>query len=224
MGDSFGFVDDNKPNRLWRAIFKDEAWLQTAIDYGAEPVLIGAHLDEIVAQTGRKQPVYIVLRTNDFSGDTFHDGLEPLRQSLRKRHYYNKRSHEVILPKISWRNGANEKITIPKIILNVRDIVSGAETLVLPGKKIRELFEQTAFTSKYSFFQYRKIQTLESRDIFGIGGTVSGLGALTPICGFNLHTASQKWQVLFAEPNCRNLTPYYEGKKGVPHTILGWRG
>ncbi|KAB8255425.1 hypothetical protein BDV32DRAFT_154286 [Aspergillus pseudonomiae] len=223
MGDSFGFVDENQSHRLWRAIFKDEVWLKKAIGYGAEPVLIGSHINDVAAQTGRKRPVYIVLHTNDFSGDTFHDGMPSLLQSLRNRHSYNEKTHEVTLPKISWRNAANEKLTIPKIILNVYDIAKGAETMELEGKKTRKLFEKATFTSKYSFYTCPKIQTLERKDIYGIGGAVSEISGLTPICVFNLRTTSKKWQIIFCEPGYRGGTPYYEGEKYKPHTILGWR-
>ncbi|KAE8132426.1 hypothetical protein BDV38DRAFT_287742 [Aspergillus pseudotamarii] len=223
MEDSFGLADENKSRCLWRAIFKDELWLKKAISYGAEPVLIGAHLNDVPPRTGSIRPAYIVLHANDFSGDTFHDGIPSLLQSLRKRHSYNESRHEVTLPKISWRNAANQKLTVPKIILNVYDIAKGAETMALSGRKTRNLFEKTTFTSQYSFYTCPKIQTLESRDIFGIGGPVSELGELTPICTFNLRTTSKKWQIIFHEPNCRGFIPYFEGQRGIPHTILGWR-
>lgn len=221
MTDAFGFLDENESNLLWRAIFKDEIWLNKAISYGAEPVLIGSHLND-VATAKREHQVYLVLHANDFSGDTCHAGLPFLLKSLRK-HRYNERRHEVTLRKISWLDAANHKLTIPKIILNVRDIVKGAEELELQGKKIRKLFDKRNFTSKYSFYTSPDIKTLQSREIYGIGGAVSELGGLTPICVFNLQTPRKKWQIIFHEPGCPSVTPMFEGLRGVPHTIVGWQ-
>ena len=94
MANSMYFIENNASSRLWRSIFKDEAWFKAATDLGAEPVLIGADLDDVVAnRPGKKKSAYIVLYANGFSGDLFHDGIDFLRESLRTDHRYNKERH-----------------------------------------------------------------------------------------------------------------------------------
>lgn len=111
----FSFVDKDDAYRLWRTIFKDDVWIQMALKCGSDPVLIGAHLRTVIdpCKAKRKQkPLYILLRANDWSGDTFYSGVEILRQSLRTGHRYDEKNHEVTLPKLCWYNTAKKKITV----------------------------------------------------------------------------------------------------------------
>lgn len=229
MADSFFFDENNTSSRLWRSIFRDEAWFKTAADVGAEPVLIGANLDDVVAyQSGKKKSAYIILCANDSHGRLYDNGMDYLRKSLRSDGRYNKARCEVILPAREWKE---ENIKLPKIILNVRDIVEGREILYLEGEKTRELNGNGLLETKFCFLTDSKIQSLNSRDIMGIGGPISKNGSLTPVCTMNLRGKTRKWQVSIHEPvdNLRlspgqALIPMYEGGRSyVPHGISAWK-
>lgn len=119
-------IENNASSGLWGSIFKDDAWFKLATDLGAEPVLIGANLDDVVAnQPGKKEPAYIILYLNYFSDELFHYGKESLFKSLHddRRRGYDEEHHEVILPARGWRDSTGEKIELPEIILNIRDII-----------------------------------------------------------------------------------------------------
>ena len=223
MASSMSFIDDNPTSRLWRSIFKDEKWFKAATDLGAEPVLIGANLGNIVAsQPGKKKSAYIILYPNDFSGDLCNYGVEFLRRCLRTDHHYDKKRHGVIFPAIGWRNARGEKIKLPMIVLNVRDIVIGDEFLYLEGKRTRRLISNGILQTSFCFLRGPKIQSLKSCDIIGIGGAISSEDGLTPVCTLNLQGIIKKWQVTIHDPTRRDVRPRYEGGKYVPHTLIGW--
>lgn len=98
LANSVGFVDNNAANRLWRCMFKNEAWFNEARGLSAEPVLIGNSLNDIISdRPGRKKLACIILYSNDFTGDLFHGGVYFLRKSLPKDHRYDEKRHEVVL-------------------------------------------------------------------------------------------------------------------------------
>lgn len=68
--DTFSFLNKNKSNLLWWAIFKDDIWLSKVISYGTEPMLFSSRLDDVAMAKG-EYPVYLLLYTNDFSSETY---------------------------------------------------------------------------------------------------------------------------------------------------------
>lgn len=174
MGNAVVFVDDNGSNRLWRAIVKHDMWLKKAISFGAELVLVGAHIDAVGAQTAERKPVSMIIHANELLDDT----LGFMYRTLSENHHYNKRRRKMIFPKTSWKDSADRKITIPRIILNARGVVQGAETLE-PGKKsLLKTFQKRTFSSKFSFYTSPQIYTLKSSDTVGIGGPYPSLATL----------------------------------------------
>ena len=223
MANSMSVIDENPTSRLWRSIFKDEKWFKAAEDLKAEPVLIGVRLRDIVAsQPGTKDAAYIILRSNDFSGDISRYGVEFLRRSLRTNHHYDEKRYEVTFPAIGWTNVRGEKIKLPKIVLNVWDIVIGDEFLYIEGKRTRRLISNGTLQTSFCFLRNTKIQSLSSCDIFGIGGAISSEDDIMPACTLNLQGILKKWQVTFHDPTRRDVRPLYEGGKYVPHTLIGW--
>ena len=87
----------------------------------------------------------------------------------------------VTFPKLSWYNSANQKITVPKIKLNVKDIVFGAEIMELKGKTTRRLFEEDPLRSNFCFHSSGKICALASSNVVGVGGSIAQRDGLTPI-------------------------------------------
>ena len=224
---ALSFIDEDESHRLWRTIFKDDAWIKMALNCGSDPVLIGANLRTVTnscqAKKGGK-PLYIVLRANDWSGDTRYAGVTSLRRSLRTDHRYDEKNHEVTLPKLSWYNTANKKITVPKIKLNVKDIVFGTEIMELKGKTTRKLFEQNPLRSNFCFYSSGNICTLASPNIVGVGGSISQRGALTPICVLNLPSSRHQgktWQFTIETPGCPPVKPILKNGKTGP--IVGYR-
>jgi hypothetical protein len=94
---ALSFINEDESHRLWRMVSKDEAWIKMALSCGSDPVLIGANLRNVAnscqAKKGGK-PLSIVLRANDWSGDTYA-GLASLRGSLRTDHRYDKKKKKI---------------------------------------------------------------------------------------------------------------------------------
>ena len=135
----------------------------------------------------------------------------------------------MILPAKGWRDSTREKIKLPKIILNVRDIIKGDAFLYLEGRKTRRLNGNGLLQTKFCFLTDSRIQSLDSCDIIGIGGVISKKDSLAPVCTMNLRGKTKKWQVSILEPKHefrrgrQNLVPLYEGGKSyVPHKIIAW--
>ncbi|KAJ5240591.1 uncharacterized protein N7469_002182 [Penicillium citrinum] len=225
MANSMCFIEDSPTNLLWRSMFKDERWFEKATELEAEPVLIGASLGDIIASQRRKtKPAYIILHANDNSGDLFRDGIEFLRQSLRSDHRYDREHHEVIFPAMGWWNASGEKIKLPKIVLNVRDIVLSNPFLYLEAKRARRLIANGDHQTSFCFLRGPKIQSLKSCDTIGIGGAISSKDGLTPVCTLNLQGTIKTWQVTIHDPTREDFHPVFErGKYGVlTFLIIGW--
>lgn len=223
MASSMSFIDDNSSRRLWRSIFKDEKWFEEATDLEAEPVLIGANLGDIVAsQPRKKKSAYIILYPNDFSGDLYHYGVKFLCSSLRTDHRYDKKRHEVTFPAIGWEIASGERIELPEIVLNVRDIVIGDEILYLEGERTQRLISKGTLHTSFCFLRDEKIQSLQSCDIIGIGGAISSKDGLTPVCTLNLQGIKKKWQVTIRDPDRQDVRALYKEGKYVPHALIGW--
>lgn len=191
--------------------------------------MIGANLGDIVAsQPGKKNPAYVILFSNDFSGDLFHYGVKFLRSSLRAGHHYDEKTHEVNFPAIRWMNARREVIELPDIVLNVQDIVKSREDLYLSVGKTRQLISNGILQTSFCFWKSPEIQTLKSCDIIVIEGAIDSEDSLSPVCTLNLQGITQKWQVTIYDitrpniPTRRNFRAMYEGGEYKPHALIGW--
>jgi hypothetical protein len=179
----------------------------------------------------KRKTLYIVLRANYWSNKTMygsggpesttHDGIQFLRQSLRTDHFYDEKNYEVTLPELSWYNAAKERITIPRIKLNVQDLLRGDEIMRFKRRSTRKLFEKTALRSNFCFYSSREVCTLESPNIIGMGGPISERGGLAPICVLNHRSSKKLWQLIICTPDCPEVRPIIS--EGLCGQILGYR-
>lgn len=112
-------------------------------------------------------------------------------------------------------------MTIPKIILNMRDIALGQESLKLEEGNTRKLFLDDSFYTNYCFLKVPTIQRLEGHDIIGIAGKIYERNEVIPICTLNFDGNLKKWQVNIIAPGDHNVYALWE--RFLPHTIIAWK-
>ena len=126
---------------------------------------------------------------------------------------------------MGWRNASGEKIKLPKIVLNVRDIVLSNPFLYLEAKRARRLIANGDHQTSFCFLRGPKIQSLKSCDTIGIGGAISSKDGLTPVCTLNLQGTIKKWQVTIHDPTREDFHPVFErGKYGVLTFLINRMG
>lgn len=208
---------------VWRTIFKDETWLQLALEqYNTNPVLLGADLLRL--SNNESLNCYIVLLADDWSGDLhFHgadENFETFRNSLQEHSYnrdpYGDRS-EVTVHEISFSSG---------ITLNITQVVTGCEGIEMPDLEV--LFEKENVQTAYCPWispQKDPIVTVKGCDIVGKGGTVEKLGNINPICSVSLsYLKQQSVQQIFYQVDLPDLLPIYKVGEDYPKgKVQGWR-
>lgn len=219
MADALLFSEPQE-NILWRAIFKNDGWINKALQLGACPALIGPTLHMIGMHDNKgSQRHHILLSINDWSGDLQYD-KHLLFDSLRAGHHYDETNLRVTLPEITFTSPDNRKMKIPEIILYVSDVIRSDEIIHLSKRAIKRLFEKSMVRTQYSFSSQKKVRSLESPNIYGIGGNISKRGGLIPICGMNPVCNGKTWQTTLKAPKCPRVRPVLSaGQKGH---IIGW--
>ncbi|CAK45834.1 hypothetical protein An08g11640 [Aspergillus niger] len=213
---------ESQENILWRAIFKSDGWINKAFELGACPVLVGPKLHEIGRPSYRgSHRHHILLSTNDDAGDLqyFQDLLF---KSLREGHRYEPTEFKIILPEITFVSPNKREMKIPEIALYVHDAILPQETLVLSGRTIRKLFEKSALRTQYSFASQKKICTVQSPAIYGVGGSISKPEQLLPICGMHLVCRGKEWLTVLTVPKCPSVSPVTNDSHLRRGRIIGW--
>jgi hypothetical protein len=208
---------------IWRTIFKDETWLQLALEeYNTNPVLLGA--DVLRIPNNESMNCYIVLLADDWSGELYFHGADEnfktFRNSLQEHTYnrdpYRNRS-EVTVHEISFSSG---------ITLNITQVVTGCEGIEMPDLQV--LFEkedvQTAYCP-WTVPEQDPIVTIKGCDIVGKEGTVEKLGNINPICSVSLsYLKQQSVQQIFYQVDLPDLLPIYKAGEDYPKgKVQGWR-
>ncbi|KAJ9634202.1 hypothetical protein H2201_009029 [Coniosporium apollinis] len=200
--------------RLWRAIFRDDRWLDKATnEHKVEPVIISRNLHDyyssLRSKTQKAKRFYMFLGARDMHGDLrferelFFECLQPGS--------YNKATKE-----FEFESG---------IILNVEDVIWSPETYSIDPKKL-VTYRKKQLESTYSFWRDSrfKFRTLRYPDIIGMGGPARKLKHVSPICGFNftLPTGTEM-QYIFSTPGrTEDLVPsgHKNGRSGI---CTGWK-
>lgn len=196
---AFGFEPrktDELHGALWRAIFKSDQWLNKITEIGANPVLIGANLENFCFPGKPREPksVYIVLHSDDrYDEVRYHREL--FFQCLWEQHQFNEKRREIRFP---WG-----------ITLNVSEPLyyQESEFLKLKKRNLRQLFsyKDKQLRSQYSFFRDKEIKILQPPHIIGLGGPVFTLKALTPGYALNLFQFGEKIQFCFKRAGVRQI-------------------
>ncbi|KAJ5737436.1 uncharacterized protein N7483_002561 [Penicillium malachiteum] len=213
-------LPEGPANRLWATIFHDDEWLQKASELGASPVLIAPDLDMIggVSPTPRRHHVLLV--TNDRLGN-LKLPEELLFRSLRTGYTYNQTKSTITLPKMVFRTAGGQKIPVSELVLHIGQAMHPLNSITLRKKEIRRLFDPVALRTQFCFASEKRLRTVHASDIYGIGGKVSELGALVPICVLHLLCHGKRWPVILRTPKCPDLTPL--SIEGIEHSIVGWK-
>lgn len=206
-------------NRLWRTIFKSDAWVEEAYKLGASPALVGPKIGMIGKENYKDtQRHHILLVTNDWSGDLQYD-TNLLFQSLRDGYRYNKKKYKVTLPETRFTTPDNRKMIIPEIVLYLHDAIRGSDSIVLPKRAVKRLFEKKFIRTHYSFAREKKICLLDDKNVYGIGGKISEPGALIPICVMYLFDSAKKWRLILEVAGHPPLAPIMNKNS---NDIYGW--
>lgn len=212
---------ENQEDKLWRAIFRNDKWIEKAFELGASPALVGPKLG-MVGIPGYKDSsrLHILLVTNDWGGDLQYS-KDLLFQSLRAGYRYDKSKFKVTLPETRFTTPDGRTTRIPEIVLYVCDAVWPGETIILPKRTIRRLFGKKSVRTQYSFACEKRIVNLQDPYIYGIGGKISEPGALLPICVLHLVSLGKKWQTILRAPKCPLVIPILTD--GIRGDIVGWK-
>jgi hypothetical protein len=109
---------------------------------------------------------------------------------------------------------------IPEIVLHVKDAIRPWETIHLSGKALRRLFEKSVVRTQYSFATQKKVCSLQSPNVYGIGGSISKPEALLPICVIYPICCGKEWVTILEAPKCPPVSPIHsDGKRG---RLVGW--
>lgn len=214
---------ESQENILWRAIFKSDGWIDKAFELGACPVLVGPKLHEIGRPSYKgSRRHHILLLTNDYAGDLQYSS-DLFFESLRDGYCYDPAKFRIILPETTFVNPNKREMKIPEIALYVQDAIWPQETLNLSRRAIRRLFEKSAVRTQYSFARQRKICTVQSPDIYGMGGSISKSEQLLPICGMHLVCNGKEWQTILKAPKCPAVSPIADDGHRGGSCIIGWQ-
>lgn len=211
---------EKQENILWRVIFKNDKWIDEAFKLGACPALIGPKLDLIGMPNYKgSHRHHILLSTNDYSGDLQYS-QKLLFESLREGYHYDETKFKVTLPETNFISPDKRKMKIPEIVLHVKDAIKPWETIPLSRRAIRRLFEKIVVRTQYSFARQKKVCSLQSPYIYGMGGSISKPEALLPICGMHPVCCGKEWVTILVAPKCPPVSPIHsDGKRG---RIVGW--
>ena len=204
--------DEGYENLLWRAIFRKDDWIDRAHTLGANPALICPNLKSM-SRSGTNQ-CYVLLVTHDYGGD-LRFNCELLFKSLRRGYKYDKATDTVKFPKMKFETKSGRRTEFPAITLNIREPLKGEEIATLPKNTIRSLFEEETIRTQYSFAHDKEIRSLESSEIFGLGGTLSSSTSEIPICVLYLE---EKRPVTLQEIGRPGVKPIFTGRK-----LVGWK-
>lgn len=184
--------EDTTGNLLWRSIFEKDAWLERAWKYEADPVLVCPDLASIT-DCSRRWYNILFLTMDWKTGDTICDGSmrRTFFDCLRKDHQYHADEDTVSLRKCTFSTKEGRKIEFPRIRLNIRSVLVGAEFLTLPARTLRQCFQKDRLESQYCFANEKKVRTLENSKIRGIGGAISDPSAPMPMCCFWLRNKDE---------------------------------
>jgi len=162
---------DYKHEALWRTIFKNETWLQLAVErFGVNPVLISPDLDTCTDYE-KVQSTYMILLADDIHGDIqytsrlFFDSLQD--------HTYNNEHKEVVL-------ASGITVNLQQLLSFNQDGVVLTDTLAI--------FEKDRPRTSYIVWLdvQRSIRYIEPPNIIGIGGSLTQLAEVSPICCLEL--------------------------------------
>ncbi|KAJ6004607.1 hypothetical protein N7540_012976 [Penicillium herquei] len=217
--DSYPLLPDGPADRLWATIFHDDRWLETAFELGASPVLIAPDLDMIAGVTPTHGRRHVLLVANDRLGNSKLP--EDLFRSLRAGYVYDRTKSRLILPKTTFKTASGQCILVPELIIHIGQATHPLNSITLRKKDVRRLFDPVILRTQFCFASEKRLRTVHASDIYGIGGKVSELGALVPICVLHLLCNGKRWPVILRTPNCPDLTPLrIEGTGGC---IVGWK-
>lgn len=220
MADALLF-SESQENILWRAIFKNDEWIDKASELGACPALIGPTLDmiEMPSYKGSRRH-HILLSTNDWEGDLqYEENL--LFSSLRAGYRYDEKKFKVTLPEIHFSSPDKREMKIPEIVLYVRDAIRPGEVILLSKRAIRRLFEKSVVRTQYSFASQKEVRVLQSPYIYGIGGSISEPNGLLPICGMHPACRGKRWRTILKAVKCPRVRPLLSD--GIRGDIIGWQ-
>ncbi|KAJ5737268.1 uncharacterized protein N7483_002506 [Penicillium malachiteum] len=218
-------------NILWRAIFATDEWLNLAERLLQEspyvkapgPILIGKNLSSI-GNPDVKDPKHhhILLAPNDWTGDLSYN-LDVFFNSLREDYRYLEKGHKVILPRTTLALGPGHDLRVPGITLYIKNLMVSTETIELPKKELKRLFDKRAIRTQYTSSSLKKIQMIESSDVCGVKHRLSMPGDLSPICGLTFKTSIGPWQLLLRTPEADKweLHPMHQ-KEGPLSYVTGW--
>jgi hypothetical protein len=106
---------------LWQTIFKNEIWLQLAVEtHNVNPVLVSPSLHPVYNRTNKRGGVYMVLLANDIHGELCCE-TKAFFASLQ-RHEFNEVKQE-----ISFDCG---------ITLNVSQVLTGCEVIKMANPRM----------------------------------------------------------------------------------------
>lgn len=159
-------------DRVWTAVFKNEAWLTSHSAKDVNIVLIGTSLDILGGITISKAQPHLVLAAFDRRGELQYEN-DLLRLSLRGD-TSGLREHQL------------EQLILTITRLDVPEVL---------GQDFHYLFSSRDqdIETKYCFWSdpEKRIRTLCSQDIRGIGGPITHFPNLRPIFLLNLNPPTQ---------------------------------
>jgi hypothetical protein len=203
-----GFVPTNikAHESLWQSMFKDETWLQLAHnEYGVNSGLLGSKVYKYYGATEKEYyDAFMVLLAGDLDGDLRWEQAKFFK-SLQK-HTYNETTHE-----ITFDCG---------IVLNVKQVITGCDEIEMMD--LQRLFKKDSLFTSYCFWADPdpKPRIITRPNIVGLGGRITRLKDIAPICALNLKPIGSLVpckQQIFIQPGSHRLTPII--KDG---TIKGW--
>jgi hypothetical protein len=194
---------------LWHSIFKDEIWLQLAVEkHNVNPVLIGPNLHPVYNKTDKQGGVYMVLLADDMHGDLCYE-REAFFASLQQ-HKFNKAKEEILFD--------------CGITLNVSQVLRGCEIVRMANPRM--LFNKKKLRTTYCFWEDRekKLRTVKRPDIIGIGGGITRVKEISPIFSIRLSFSNGLAQnQIFMDYTDARVTPIFKHNEGRTNgEIQGW--
>jgi hypothetical protein len=149
----------NRP--IWHRIFKDHSWLESAVQSGCHPVLIGAHLD------GTTDP-WIILFAYDISGDLMYS----FESSLN-----------------GHRKLGTREYVFGSLQVTVCGLYSDSEVIEDCTELFTSQKDGSKITTRYCSWEdsLRGVRSVEPKDIIGIDGKIIRMEDVAPIVGINLY-------------------------------------
>ena len=190
---------------LWSTIFKDDKWLNIAIEMGKKemsnwrkmnPALIGRDLEKLLSGNHSGKGCYLVFVAHTRLPDICYE-KEQLMRSLMP-HTFEKEKQEIVFP-----NGLR---------VNILNVYSDCSEL--SPVRLDKLFEYREGRLQTSYLNYLDERTV-SRDvgpegIVGIGGQATKINKVKKVCGVTLTLPDgERMQHLFRKRGVRyaNITP-----------------